>query len=466
MTSIPQFPDAAPSPRGAIALTPASATIDWWRPAPRPIDAAASEPGNRAAFGCLMAFTVILLLAPQSFLPVLKTVRIALVTASAAIVLHVLDATARRRPVVPATPEIALTFALLFWTMFTLPFSYWPGGSIAVISDQYIKAIVFFWLIGVLVTTRVRLQAFAWALAVCAVPLATMAVYHYASGDFLRTGVAGVKRISGYYGLSGNPNDLALTLNLLIPIGGVLLLTSRSLVGRAAAASVLLCGIPAVILTFSRAGFITLGATLLLSLYFIAKRRSPAVAAALVVVALAAAPLLPTGYVDRLTTIANIEADPTGSAQGRWDDFRNAATVIAANPILGVGVGQDILALNQVRGRLTWRSVHNAYLEYAVDLGLPGITLFLLLLGATLRTVRRVERESAGDPALRDLAIFASGAQIALAAFAIAAVFHPIAYQFYFFCVAGLAVAVRNAYRSEIRVLQAGAARADAARRP
>jgi len=447
------------SSSGAIACAPASATVDWWRPAPKPI-AAATDAGSRAAFGCLVVFTVILLLAPQSMAPVLKAIRVALVTAIAAILLHVFDATTHRRPIVPATPEIVLTFMLLGWALFTLPFSYWPGGSIAVLSDQYVKAIVFFWLIGTLVTTRERLRTFAWALAICAIPLAVMAVYHYLAGDFLRTGVASVKRISGYYGLSGNPNDLALTLNLLIPIGGVLLLTSRSALGRLTALLVVLCGVPAVILTFSRAGFVTLAVTLVLSLVFLAKRRSPVAAAAVVVVVLAAIPMLPSGYVDRLTTIANIEADQTGSAQGRWNDFQNAATVVARNPIIGVGVGQDILALNEVRGHLTWRSVHNAYLEYAVDLGLPGIVLFLLLLGATFRTVRRVERWSAPDPSLRDLTIFASGAQIALAAFAVAAVFHPIAYQFYFFCVAGLAVAVRNAYRTEVRARRAAPAAA------
>jgi hypothetical protein len=52
---------------------------------------------------------------------------------------------------------------------------------------------------------------------------------------------------------------------------------------------------------------------------------------------------------------------------------------------------------------------------------------------------------------MRDLTIFAAGVQIALVAFAVAAFFHPIAYQFYFFCVAGLAVAVKNAFRAEVR---------------
>jgi hypothetical protein len=38
--------------------------------------------------------------------------------------------------------------------------------------------------------------------------------------------------------------------------------------------------------------------------------------------------------------------------------------------------------------------------------------------------------------------------QVSLVAFAVAAMFHPIAYQFYFFSVAGLAVGLRNASRS------------------
>jgi O-antigen ligase len=441
---------------------PAHATgIDWWRPAPAALENDRAQYGSRVAFGCLVAFSVILLLAPQSLLPALKVIRIALLTAGFGIVVHVCDATVHRRPLVAATPELVLALGLLAWSIFTIPFSMWPGGSIAVVSDQYVKAVVFFWMIGAMVTTRDRLRRLSWALALCAIPLALMAVQHYLAGDFLRTGVANLKRIEGYTGLSGNPNDLALTLNLLIPIGGALFLTSKG-VARFGAAMVLLAGIPAVILTFSRAGFITLGAVLFLALVFLARRRAPVTAGVIVIVAVAAVPFLPDGYMDRIRTITNIEADPTGSAQGRWADFQNAATIVVENPVLGVGVGQDILALNEVRGKLTWRSVHNAYLEYAVDLGIPGITMFLLLLGSTFVTIHKVKKGAGRDPALRDVTIFASGVEIALFAFAIAAMFHPIAYQFYFFCVGGLAMAVRNAYRADVRTLRAAAARAAA----
>src|SRR4029077_6912619 len=172
-------------------------------------------------------------------------------------------------------------------------------------------------------------------------------------------------------------------------------------------------------------------------------------AVAVLVAALAIVPVLPNGYIERLSTIVDIDADPTGSAQGRWTDYGVATDVVIANPILGVGLGQDILALNAARGRATWRSVHNAFLEYAVDLGIPGILLFLSLLFVSFRTARRVERFASRVRSLWDVSVFAAAAQIALVGFSVAAFFHPIAYQFYFFCVAGLSVAVRNVSRSE-----------------
>ena len=39
---------------------------------------------------------------------------------------------------------------------------------------------------------------------------------------------------------------------------------------------------------------------------------------------------------------------------------------------------------------------------------------------------------------------------MSLVAFLVAAMFHPIAYQFYFFSIAGLAVALKNTCRAEI----------------
>jgi hypothetical protein len=67
-----------------------------------------------------------------------------------------------------------------------------------------------------------------------------------------------------------------------------------------------------------------------------------------------------------------------------------------------------------------------------------------------MKSARRVEMRAAREPALRDLSILASGVRIALLAFVVGAFFHPIAYQFYFFCVAGLAVALKRVCQSEL----------------
>src|SRR5258705_6267757 len=180
------------------------------------------------------------------------------------------------------------------------------------------------------------------------------------------------------------------------------------------------------------------------------RRRSGTAAIAMLIIALAVPFTLPKTYVERLSTITNLAQDKTGSAQGRYKDLGIALEVVSRNPIIGVGLGQDMIALNQARGLSTWRSVHNVYLQYAVDLGLPGLLLFAWLHLLCFRSALVVERPARLDPAVAELAPLAAGIQVSLIAFLVAAMFHPIAYQFYFFSIAGLAVALKNTCRAQL----------------
>lgn len=430
----------------------------WWRAQPRvhhraaPARAHAAEAGGDGlAFAALVAFTIILLISPQAWFPVIKSLRIALVAGMTAVAAHLVHRFVHRSRVPVFRVELALAGALVLWATATMPFSLWPGGSWDQLTDHLVKAVVFFWLIATLVNTPARLMVFAWVLALCAIPLAVTALDNYRTGEYVTLSTSAVQRIAGYTGgsgLAGNPNDLALMLNLLIPIAGALFAASRGAGARLAAAAVVVLGIGAVVATFSRAGFITLAAIGVLSVVAMIRHRAPAAALALLLAAAAVPVLLPERYFDRLATITNIEADPTGSAQGRWNDFVVSIDYIADHPVVGAGLGQDLLALNAARGHSTWRSVHNAFLQSAVDLGLPGMLLLASLLVVSLRTASRVRREAAAHGP-GPLPVLAQGVQISLVAFTVAALFHPIAYQFYFFCLAGLAVALRNAWREE-----------------
>jgi probable O-glycosylation ligase (exosortase A-associated) len=406
---------------------------------------------NVVAFRALVAFTVILLLSPQAWFPVLGELRIAFVAATITIGAHLLDRLVRRGAAPPFNAEIGIALMLVAWAVITVPVSYWVGGSVEVLTDQYLKAVAFFWLVSTLATTERRLRTIAWTLVLCAVPLAATGVNNYLSGELLSTGVPGLTRIYGYMGGSGlaaNPNDLALMLNLIIPIAAAMMIGTRNPAARAVAASAMLLSIAGVIVTFSRAGFLTLTATGVMLLAVLIRRHSGGAATLLVAVALVAPLLVPDAYLERLSTITDIQADETGSAQGRWNDVVVSAGIVSQNPIVGAGIGNDMLALNEYRGRATFRSVHNAYLQYAVDLGLPGLLLFAWLHVMCFRSARRLERLAHHDEALRPLGPLAAGIQVSLVTFFVAAMFHPIAYQFYFFTIAGLAVALTNTARA------------------
>jgi O-antigen ligase len=434
-----------------------AAQLPWWKPIRSQSSSAAdvvpqSDAGSSIAFMALVAFTAILLLSPQAWVPALKVIRVAFLAAGVAVAAHMVERTIHRQPITPLSPEIGIALALVCWSVMTIPVSLWPGGSVRLLTDNYLKAIAFFWMLGTIATSTSRIRALAWTLVLCSIPLSVTGIYNYINGERLATGVDGFSRIAGYTGasgLAGNPNDLALMLNLIIPLAGVLMVMARGM-RRLLAAAALLIAVAAVVLTFSRAGFLTLSASFLMFLATLVRRKAPGAAIGILLIAVCVPPLLPDGYLDRLSTITNIAEDKTGSAQGRWLDDKIAVGVIADHPVIGVGIGQDVLAMNDARALDTWRRVHNAYLQYGVDLGIPGMFLFTWLNVLCFRTARAVDRRASQRPEHRQLALLAAGVQISLAAFVVGAMFHPIAYQFYFFTIGGLAIALRNACRAEV----------------
>ena len=412
----------------------------WWRREPVAPGQAAPLPDSTLAFGALIGFTFILLLAPQMMVPalsVLAFIRPALFAVSAAAVSYLANRFLTGRPFTVITPELCLAGALLVWACATIPLSYWPGGSVAVITGVYAKSLAVFWLIVNVVNTPERLRRFMLVLSLAGAPLAVTALVNYRSGAFIE-GAVGVTRITGYDApLTQNPNDLALMLNLLLPLAIGILLTRPRPPLRSALLVTIALEVAGIVVTFSRAGFLALALTAVLWMWKFRHRRERTWVVGLLVLSLACLPLLPSGYTKRLATVANTSADTTGSAQERWQDTVAAVHYIAENPLVGAGIGQDILALNEMRG-LRWRSVHNVYLQYGVDLGLPGLLTFTLLLGRCLWLAAAAERSGLGH----GIVSLAAGVRVSLMAFTAAAFFHPAGYHFYFFYIAGLAVAL------------------------
>lgn len=396
-------------------------------------------------FWALIAFTLVLILSPQSYVPAIGHLHLAFLTAAVAVLGYIYGQFMDRQALFPAGKSMVALLMLLIWAVATIPVSLWTGGSVDILFGIYLKAVIVFWLLGSVVNSVSRLWMAGWTLTVAAVPLATSAVAKLMSGGFKAEELSqGLDRISGYASaLTSNPNDMALMLNLILPISIALLFISRRPVIRLLLGGIIVLCILAIVATYSRAGFLTLGITLLVYLLVLWKRGHRTVAFGLMGVMIASMPFLPSSYLTRLSTITDVQADATGSAQSRLQDMLAAGKYVLNHPVVGAGIGQDILALNDVRGE-TWVKVHNVYLEYAVDLGLPGLALFMTLLYLVMRDIYGVMARPAIDPQGEILRWLAQGIGVSLIGFMIGALFYPDAYQFYFYYIAGLAVAAKS----------------------
>lgn len=430
--------------------TTAHAGRDWWRPIESKVAVADSSAGvggrdGATPFWAVVAFTFVLILAPQAHMPALKPLHLAFMTAALAGLTLLINRVIQGRRLMEQNRAFVFAACLAVWSIAMVPLSYWPGGSFAMLFSVYFKALVVFWLIGTIVDTAPRLRLLVWCLSLIAVPLSMSAVETFFTGGFHSEAAShGLHRISGYKAaLTANPNDLALMINLLLPLTVSLMFCVRRLTVRLLLMAIITLDAIAVVATYSRGGFLTLAVVVFLYTVAMLRRGRRALAVVAVLVAMMGLPFLPSSYVNRMDTITQIQADQTGSSQARWRDIVAATKYVMGHPLIGTGAGMNYLALNEIRGKM-WVKVHDVYLEYAMDLGLPGLLLFVLLFREALSSTRTAHVAAARGQAEPELFYLAEGVRISLLGFAAAALFYPDAYQFYFYYIAGMAVATKT----------------------
>jgi O-antigen ligase len=333
-------------------------------------------------------------------------------------------------------PEIRLTLLLFGLAVLSVPTSYWPAGSVQTLTDLLAKSLMVFLLLANIVVTPARLRGMVWLLALGSTVPAAVVLRDFAGGALVR------ERVQGYVsGLASNPNDVALTLNIVIPLAVGLALATTSPLQKVGLAAVCALGAAGIVATFSRAGFLYLTSTVILYMTRLRRGRGGIVLLLVLLVLLA---FTVDGFVARLGSVTDLQHE--GSARERWQTLFHALSLIVDHPVFGVGIGQSIIALNETGG-VRWRNIHNLYLEIAADLGLPALVVFLALYVHAVRSVVRARRalRAAGSA----LASVAQGLEISLLGFAVAALFYPIAYHMFVYYLLGLAVAVKLIARRE-----------------
>ena len=281
--------------------------------------------------------------------------------------------------------------AFLLWALFGAVMSKWSSVSLETAWELSKVFLIFIAMVNAL---RTRSQAWffmVFFLFCFGTHPARGTIINYFTGNTL------FGRAGWYMGTFDNFNDLAALTLLQLSMAVALLMTEKwGLVRLGALAGVLI--FPFMILvTQSRGVFLALGLFTLLSVLGM-KRKLRGI---LVLAGLGGVLVLmsPDGVWERLKGLRNITntedlrtVDREGSAEQRYMLLQAGIQIAAANPVLGVGLGTIAYANGDVSDVLADRDAHNTYVTLAAENGIPGLVLFLFLVGGTIMRSRRVRR--------------------------------------------------------------------------
>lgn len=410
------------------------------------------------AFAALWLFTLLLYLRPNEILPgVFGEFPMVKIVAVFALLAYFLGRSARGEALTIWTIELRMVLLMCSLGVLFMPLAASPEDSWKTLSDVYLKVVCIFFLLVNLLDTRARLRSIIKLTVMGGAVIALYAVYSFRSGRF----TSDEHRIQGLVsGIFGNPNDLAIALNMLTPLAAALAMNSRGWKRLFYVACTVALGM-GIVATFSRAGFLGLLATGAVLLWKIGRGKRAAAAIGVLLVSGAFLILVPSAYSDRILTIWSSDQDKTGSAQERQELLARGVSVALHHPITGVGIGN--FHIYSIREKIA----HNAYLEIAAELGVVGLLAYLVLILAPLRSMRQVECETAAilrandaldtttDAAVaararwRESYYLSIGLQAAFAAYIVCTLFASVQYQWYLYYIAAYAVAVRRIHAVE-----------------
>ncbi len=397
-------------------------------------EAVARAPG--AGFAALSLFLLVLYTRPQDLVPALAVLRLAFVLGFGAAVLHATDAMRRGAPIVRPERETYLLGALLVLGAASIPFALWPGGSFAVFADQLVKVALAFILVVHLVDTPGRVRALVAVLVGAGVYLAAGSLYVVAGGEANRYGGRAEGLVGGMF---RDPNDLALSLVVLIALAGLEVVGARQRVVRILYIGAIAVMFAGVLSTFSRGGLVAVLAAGAVGLRRAARHGRGVAVAGLVLLAGLGMVLAPSGYSDRASSI--VTGEDNGSIEARWTTLEHGVAILAEHPVVGVGLGNFRIAEGERHGFAgKWNEAHNAFIQIGAEIGWAGLLVYVALAWLALANARAAARTSA-DPRL---VTSAQGLETALAGFLVGAMFLSQAYTWHFYILLGLSVAVRR----------------------
>ena len=399
--------------------------------------------GHSFSFSLLFLFSIILYLRPYELIPALSSLtQMAFYTGVVLLAVYAITQLSLEGNLTARPREINLVLLLGLAALLSMPLADDPAGAWERFSTILLKTILIFVVFVNVVRTELRLKMLLLLVLGVSIYLSVNAINDYRMGVF-KFGAQDSQdaRIAGSIkGLFENSNDLALHLVTMVPIAVTLGLSGRSVVKKLLyfGATALMVG--AIIVTFSRGGFIGLVAATLVLVRRLGKKNKTATSAAVVFAVILFLALAPGAYSGRLSTIFNSAADVTMSSSQRNEILKRSIWVSLRYPVFGVGIGN--FKHKSPRNLET----HNAYTQVSAELGLAAMVVYILFLIHPLKRLRLIENESYSKHDQTRFYYLAIGLQGSLVGFMVSSFFGAVAYHWYVYYLVGYAVCLHRLY--------------------
>lgn len=395
--------------------------------------------GHTLSFIGLFLFTFVLYFRPYEFSPSLAwTSTSAFWTGLLTVIIFLITQFALDGRLTVPGKEINLVLMLLLVALLSIPLALDRSVGWETFKE-FIKPVLMFIVLVNVVRSERRLYILFFLMFAVSGLLSVAALKDFWTGNL--TG----DRVIGVVGnLFDNPNSLALHLVTMIPIAIALLLSTASLVKKSLYAGLSFVMISAVIVSFSRGGFIGLIISLAFLMWKLRKNHRTLVLSILVFAVLVLVVLVPSGYGIRLSSIFDASLDQTGSAGQRQELLWRSLKVALRHPLLGIGIGNfPSMGIHNLGS-------HNAYTQVASEMGMGALALYVMFIVVPLKRLRQMERVTFPRGASSRFHYLAIGLQASLIGYMVNSFFAHVAYQYYIYYLVGYAVSILGIFEGMV----------------
>jgi O-antigen ligase len=332
-------------------------------------------------FFLLLLFILMLFANPALLVPSLESVRPAQLTGISAMAILLMQKTVSRDGIRLVWPESPLMLGLVSAMAVSCVGAFWPHLAFEATLD-FLKIVIIYFLILNCVESEQRLWITTATLIAAGTIPALGTLRNYAQGNFVEGNRA------AWIGTFANPNDMAYSLVLLMPLalffGGKVRLAVRPLIWIVIAVFV-----AAIFATHSRGGLLGLFAVLII----FGLRQRGASSRLLVLCALVVGVVFTTFYWTRDVGFNNLGTDFT--VHQRLETIRSGLKMFVDHPLFGVGIACSIVAWPlyapvdiDFRGALV---THNTIVEALGETGIVGFACFITLIAAAIIHARKLQ---------------------------------------------------------------------------